>query len=84
MDNLDQSNVPKEIRDLEDRLARRAEPEADEGFRSRVLDAVARELQPRPRSRWWVATAAAACLAVAATVLLRPTDPPPTRRSPTG
>lgn len=77
MDSPDENILPDELRDLEDRLARRAAPEADAGFRARVLAAVARELETRPRFRWWAAAAAAACLAVAAIVLLRPTDPQP-------
>jgi len=84
MDSPDEDNLPEELRALEDRLARRAGPQGDEGFRRRVLDAVARELKPRPRRRWWAAAAAAACLAVAAALLLRPTDSPPADRQSTG
>jgi hypothetical protein len=76
MNSRDESNIPKELSDLEARLARRATPETDGGFRTRVLNAVTHELRPAWREpRWWIA--AAACLAVAASVLLRPTHPPP-------
>ena len=85
MNSRDESNIPKELSDLEARLARRATPETDEGFRTRVLNAVTHELRPAWRKpRWWIAAAAAACLVVAASVLLRPTHPPPADDSANG
>ena len=87
MNNRDENNIPKELSDLEARLARRATPEPDEGFRTRVLNAVTHELRPAWREpRWCIAAAAtaAACLAVAASVLLSPTHPPPADDSANG
>jgi len=85
MNNPDENNISKELSDLEARLARRATPETDEGFRTRVLNAVTHELRPAWREpRWRIAAVAAACLAVAASVLLRPTHPPPADDSANG